>query len=1237
MGWRFWIDRGGTFTDVVGRRPDGTLGMHKLLSVDPDRYADAAVAGIRVLLGLEPGAPVAPGSVEEVRLGTTVATNALLERRGARTALVITKGFSDALSIGYQNRPHIFARQIVRATPPAERVIPFDERVTADGTVLREPDLEALRTSLEAARADGIEAVAVVALHAPLYPAHESAAAALARSVGFAEVAASAEVSPLRKLVPRGDTTLLDAYLSPGLRRYVDALATELPGVRLLFMRSTGGLTDSATVRGKDAVLSGPAGGIVGMARSSAAAGFSAVIGFDMGGTSTDVSHFAGTYERVTECEVAGTRLQVPMLDISTVAAGGGSILRVVDGRYRVGPESAGARPGPACYRRGGPATVTDANLVLGRISPDHFPAVFGPNGDSPLDPAAARTAFATLSSETTAPGSVPLKMSSSTDASLKMSSSTDAALEELAAGFLAVAVDNMANAIRRITVAKGRDLSRYALTTFGGAGGQHACAVADALGVTTVLVPPLAGLLSAVGIGLADLTERRTQAVERRLSPDVEPEMHTLADRLSSDAVAQLVEHGVPDSDVRVERTAHVRYDGTDTLLEVPLTDTATMTSAFVAAHEQTYSFRLDRSLVVGALTVEAVAAGEVSPGVTSLAGGGQAVPHPHGPTSRQMYADGAWSEVPLLQRGEVGEPVTGPALIIEDGATTVVEPGWTAEAVPTGHLVLRRSEPRTTKGDVITPGCATAVHPVRLEIFANLFASIAEQMGARLRATAQSVNIAERLDFSCAVFDAAGHLIANAPHMPVHLGSMGASVQAVLDRHGSAIRAGNVYVVNDPYRGGTHLPDVTVVTPVFARDLGPAPAPHVPDAPLFFVASRGHHAEIGGISPGSMPADSRTLDEEGIRFDADLLIRGGEFLELSIRQILESGPYPSRAPDVNLADLRAQVAANAKGVAELARAVGEHGIDVVAAYMAHVQDNAADAVRRVIDALDDGAYRYEMDCGAVLAVQVTVDREERTATLDFSGTSPQRTDNFNAPSSVVTAAALYVFRTLVGEDIPINDGCLRPLRLVIPSGSMLAPTYPAAVVAGNVETSQAVTGALYAALGVAAEGSGTMNNVSFGNGRTQYYETVASGSGAGPDFDGTDVVQTHMTNSRLTDPEVLEARFPVIVEDFSIRRGSGGAGAHRGGNGAVRRLRFTEAVNVSLLSNHRRVPPYGMAGGEPGALGTNALERADGTVVPLGGSDRIDAGPGDVLVITTPGGGGYGPRSGVADPDNG
>ncbi|MGQ0623409.1 MAG: hydantoinase B/oxoprolinase family protein [Sporichthyaceae bacterium] len=1247
VGWRFFIDRGGTFTDIVALDPRGHVHTHKLLSEDPARYADATLAGIADLLQIPRGSALPTDRITEVRVGTTVATNALLTRSGARTALVITAGFTDALTIGYQNRPHIFARRIERALPLAERVIAFDERVSADGTVLRPADLAGLRKSLLAAKADGIEAVAVVTMHAALHPAHEAAAAALARSMGFGEVAASAAVSPLRKLVPRGDTTVLDAYLSPGLRRYLDALAADLAGVRLLVMASTGGLRDCAVVRGKDAVLSGPAGGIVGMARSSAAAGFTSVVGFDMGGTSTDVSHYAGTYERVSESEVAGIRLQMPMLDIHTVAAGGGSILRVVDGRLRAGPQSARAHPGPACYRRGGPATITDANVVLGRLAPEHFPAVFGPAGDQPLDPEASRAALAALAPLTN-PRDVrgsggyndqALGRPGEAGADVRGSGGdSDQALgppvEELAAGFLAVAVDNMANAIRRITVAKGRDLSRYALTTFGGAGGQHACAVADALGMTTVLVPPLAGLLSAAGIGLAERTARRTQAVERPLEPSIQGDVDALAAALEAAAIAELLAHALAESTVRVERIAHVRYEGTDTLLTVPLSDTPAMTRAFVTAHEQEFSFRLDRPLVLGSLTVEAVAVEAVAVeavAADSDAQGQRAAPArasvepPGQPPSRtvRLYAEQAWHQAPLLTRSALTETVAGPALIVEDGATTVVEPGWTAQALQTGHLVLSRVAQRGSA----RPGArARHSHPVRLEIFANLFASIAEQMGARLRATAQSVNIAERLDFSCAVFDRAGHLIANAPHMPVHLGSMGASVAAVLERHGDAIEDGDVYAVNDPYRGGTHLPDITVVTPMFAADLGPAPAPHVPDVPLFFLASRGHHAEIGGISPGSMPANSRTLDEEGIRFDSHLLVRNHTFNEGSTRQLLESGPYPSRAPQTNLADLRAQVAANVAGVTELRRAVHEHGLDVVSAYMGHVQDNAADAVRRVIDALDDGHYRYEMDCGAIIEVSVRLDRERRSAIIDFTGTTAMLATNFNAPSSVVTAAVLYVFRTLVDTDIPLNDGCLRPLRIVIPPDTLLSPRYPAAVVAGNVETSQAVTGALYAALGISAEGSGTMNNVSFGNARTQYYETVASGSGAGPGYPGTPVVQTHMTNSRLTDPEILEERFPVLVETFAIRAGSGGAGQFRGGDGAARRLRFTEAVTLSLLSSHRRVPPYGMAGGSPGALGRNRLLRAHGTVTELGGCERIDAQIGDVLLIETPGGGGYG-----------
>jgi 5-oxoprolinase (ATP-hydrolysing) len=1204
--WQFWIDRGGTFTDVVARRPDGTLVTHKLLSEDPGRYPDAAVAGIRTLLGREPTAD----TVEVVRMGTTVATNALLERTGERTALVITRGFGDALRIAYQNRPRIFDRQIGLPAQLPERVIEVDERVGADGTVLRAPDLDRLEPVLRRAYDDGIRAVAVVCLHSHLYPAHERAVGALAAEVGFEQVSLSAEASPLMKLIPRGDTAVVDAYLSPVLRSYVDRVAAALPGVRLMFMQSSGGLAGAGHFRGKDAILSGPAGGLVGMVRMSALAGFDRVIGFDMGGTSTDVSHYAGRYERVFGSQVAGVRLRAPMLDIHTVAAGGGSLLHFDGSRYRVGPDSAGADPGPACYRRGGPLTVTDANVMLGRIQPDHFPAVFGPGGDQRLDSGVVRERFAHLARRIAA------------------GTGDDRSGEQVAEGFLRIAVANMANAVKKISVQKGHDVTRYVLTTFGGAGGQHACAVADALGIRTVLVPPMAGVLSALGIGLADVTALREQSVERPLDDGAMPRVRGVADALAEAARAELVAQEVDPDRVRLTCHVHLRYQGTDTAVPVTLASPREMTAEFEAAYRRTYSFLMDRPLIVEAVAVEA-AASTTPAGVDhdlKLTAGAHSDPEPHdqregagrGQPERagrvEVFTGGGWRTMPLHERDRLaaGEAVTGPAIIAEADATTVVDDGWSATVTPYGHLFLERIG---SGSDEVRAG--TATDPVLLEIFNNLFMSIAEQMGARLEQTAQSVNIKERLDFSCALFDPDGNLIANAPHMPVHLGSMGASVQEVIRRRSRAMRPGDVYAVNDPYHGGTHLPDVTVITPVYDQTGAEV---------LFYVASRGHHAEIGGLTPGSMPAHSRQVHEEGVLFDNWLLASDGRFREEETRRLLTEAPYPSRDPETNLADLRAQIAANAKGIDEVRRMIDHFGLDVVQAYMRHVQDNAEEAVRRVIDALSDGEYAYEMDSGATIRVRVTVDRTARSATIDFTGTSPQLTTNFNAPTSVATAAVLYVFRTLVADDIPLNDGCLRPLRIVVPDGTMLSPVYPAAVVAGNVETSQAVTGALYAALGVQAEGSGTMNNVTFGNDRHQYYETVGSGSGAGEGFDGTAAVQTHMTNSRLTDPEVLEWRFPVRVDNFAVRTGSGGGGRWRGGDGAVRRLRFTEPVTVSTLSGHRRVPPYGMAGGGPGALGRNYVERADGTVTELAGADSAEVGVDDVLVVETPGGGGYG-----------
>ncbi|MFE1774848.1 hydantoinase B/oxoprolinase family protein [Streptomyces sp. NPDC059008] len=1195
--WEFWIDRGGTFTDVVGRRPDGRLVTGKLLSHHPERYRDAAVAGIRMMLGLGPDEPVPAERVGVVKMGTTVATNALLERTGEPTVLLTTEGFRDALRIAYQNRPRIFDRRIALPEALYDRVIEVPERIGAHGELVRPLDTDTVREALLRARADGLRSAAVVLLHGYRHADHEKAVAELARAAGFAQVSCSHEVSPLMKLVPRGDTTVVDAYLSPILGRYVDEVAAQLPGIRLMFMQSNGGLRQAAHFRGKDAVLSGPAGGVVGMVRAAAEAGdgHDRVIGFDMGGTSTDVSHYAGEFERVFGNEVAGVRMRAPMMNIHTVAAGGGSVLHFDGRRYRVGPDSAGADPGPACYRRGGPLAVTDANVMLGRIQPAHFPAVFGPDGEAPLDAETVRTRFAELA------------------ARIAAETGDDRGPEEVAAGFLDIAVLNMANAVKKISVQRGHDITRYALTSFGGAGGQHACAVADALGIATVLVPPLAGVLSAYGIGVADATAMREQAVEAEFTDAAALDrVREVCAALAGQTRGELLDDGVPDESITTRARVLIRYAGTDSTIGVPLADADTMAAEFVRAHRERYAFTMDKPLVAEAVSVEALGAAGGARGYEAGAGGREGELAPA--ATVRMYAGGRWRDTGLYRRTDLrpGDTLTGPAIIAEEDATTVVDPDWQAAMGDRGHLTLTRTRPRTDRVAV-----GTEADPVMLEVFNSLFMAIAEQMGVRLENTAHSVNIKERLDFSCALFDADGNLIANAPHIPVHLGSMGESIKEVLKRRGREMRPGDVYAINDPYHGGTHLPDVTVVTPVFAPDGGEL---------LFLVASRGHHAEIGGITPGSMPAFSSTIQEEGILFDNWLLVRDGRLRERETRELLTSGPYPSRAPDANLADLRAQIAANEKGIHELHRMTEQFGLDVVRAYMGHVQDNAEESVRRIIARLTDGSCRYETDGGAQIHVALRVDRAARSAVLDFAGTSPQQPGNANAPTSVVMAAVLYVFRTLVAEDIPLNSGCLKPVEVRIPEGSMLAPVFPAATVAGNVETSQAVTGALYAALGVQAEGSGTMNNLTFGNDRVQYYETVASGSGAGDGFDGADAVQTHMTNSRLTDPEVLEWRYPVRVDGFAIRAGSGGAGRWHGGCGAERRLRFLEPMTIALLTNHRRIPPYGMAGGAPGALGVNFIERADGSHQQLKGCDAAEVGTDDVLVIRTPGGGGYG-----------
>jgi 5-oxoprolinase (ATP-hydrolysing) len=1197
--WDFWIDRGGTFTDVIARGPDGTLAVHKLLSENPGRYADPAVAGIRHLLEVSAGAAIPAERIRSVRLGTTVATNALLERKGEPTVLVITAGFADALRIAYQDRPKIFERQIVRPELLYTRVIEADERVGAHGEVIRPLDQAAAEHDLRAAYAEGFRSVAVVCMHGYRYPDHERLIGAIARRIGFTQVSESHATSPLMKLVPRGDTTVVDAYLSPIIARYVDDVASELGDVRVQFMQSNGGLTDSRLFRGKDAILSGPAGGIVGMARTAQAAGFARVIGFDMGGTSTDVSHFAGEFERQYETQVAGVRMRAPMLSIHTVAAGGGSVLHFDGSRYRVGPDSAGADPGPACYRAGGPLTVTDANVMLGRIQAAHFPHVFGPDGDQSLDHTVVTAGFESLAVEIgEATGSTP-------------------APEQVAVGFVDIAVANMANAIKKISVQRGYDVTEYVLATFGGAGGQHACAVADALGMTSVLIHPLAGVLSALGLGLADVAAMRETAVEAPLTEDLLAMLGSTCDDLAGSARTELAQQGVDPSRAVIVRLVHLKYEGTDTALPVPLCSVANMTSDFEAAYRQHFSFLMrDRTIVAEAVSVELTS---VSEHVTPAQQAGDRASRARRGTSVRMFAGGSWRDAPLVRRRELarGERVSGPALIVEDFATTVVQPGWQAELTERDDLLLTRVEARPTRSSA-----RAEVDPVVLEIFNNLFMSVAEQMGVRLQATAHSVNIKERLDFSCAIFDAGGGLIANAPHIPVHLGSMGESIKIIAARNAGKMRPGDVYVLNDPYHGGTHLPDVTVVTPVFNAAADDAGQRRI----LFFVASRGHHAEIGGITPGSMPAFSTAVEEEGVLIDNWLLVRDGVLREAETLDLLRTAPYPSRNPVVNLADLRAQIAANERGAAELRRLCEHFGLDVVTAYMGHVQDNAERAVRGVLGELRDGQCTYELDSGDVIEVAVRVDRSARTAEIDFTGTSHQATGNFNAPSSVAMAAVLYVLRTLVADEIPLNSGCLKPVRVIIPPGCLLAPQYPAAVAAGNVETSQAITGALYQALGVMAEGSGTMNNVTIGNARYQYYETVASGSGAGNGFDGTDVVQTHMTNSRLTDPEVLEWRYPVRLERYEIRHGSGGAGRWRGGSGGRREIRFAEPMTVTTLASHRRLAPYGMAGGQPGSLGRHWVRRADGSVTPMRGCDSVEVGTGDVFVIETPGGGGYG-----------
>ena len=1193
--WQFWIDRGGTFTDLVARAPDGTLSTHKLLSENPGRYQDAAVAGIKTILGIPLGQPVPPGLVDQVRMGTTVATNALLERKGERTLLLVNQGFADLLRIGNQARPRLFDLDVRLPALLHERVAEVPGRVGVDGAEVEPLDEAAATAALQSAYADGLRACAIALIHAWQHPAMERQLAALARAAGFTQVSVSHEVSPLLRLVPRGDTTVVDAYLSPILRRYVQQVSSELSGVRLYFMQSNGGLAQADRFGGKDAILSGPAGGIVGAARTAAMAGLHRIIGFDMGGTSTDVALYDGAFERAFETEVAGVRMRAPMMAINTVAAGGGSVLHFDGARIQVGPDSAGANPGPASYRRGGPLTVTDANVCVGKIQPAYFPPIFGPDGNERLDAAAVHTGFAALADQMAAAAGMRQDP------------------RAVAEGFLRVAVANMANAIKQVSVQKGHDATRFALACFGGAGGQHACLVADELGMETVFIHPYAGVLSAYGMGLADQTVLREQAVERRFEPVLMSELDAMSDRLATAATVELAAQGADPAAVRAARTVHLRYEGTEAALPVPLTDHAATLDAFTTAHRRRFGFATPgRPVVAEALAVEATVAGEtvIEPALPARSG------DPLAPVDQvPVWSGGQDHATPVYDRTALraGDRLPGPALIREANATTVVEPGWTAEVTTQNHMILRRTQPLPSRVAVGTD----RADPVLLELFNNLFMNVAEQTGAVLQNTSMSVNIKERLDFSCAIFDAAGNLVANAPHVPVHLGAMGESVRTVLRSRAATLRPGDVVALNNPFNGGTHLPDITVITPVF----DPAGI-----TIRFFVGSRGHHADIGGTTPGSTPPDSRTLEEEGVVIDDFLLVDAGTFQEAGFRALLSGARYPARSPDVNVADIKAQVAANQRGVQELARVVEAYGWQTVQDYMRHVMDNAEEGVRRVLSRIGNGAFHYTMDDGAPLHVAVTVDQAARTATVDFTGTGPQRPGNFNAPPAVLRAVVLYVFRCLVGQDIPLNDGCLKPIRIVLPPGTFLSPAPGAAVVAGNTEVSQAACNALLGALGVLACSQATMNNVLFGDATRQYYETICGGMGAGPTHPGASAVQTHMTNTRMTDPEVLELRYPVRLDTFAIRRGSGGRGAQWGGDGATRRLRFLEPMTVVVVASRRAIAPFGLAGGQPGAPGRQWVERADGSREDLSGTSRADLLPGDAFVIETPGGGGYG-----------
>ena len=1187
--WNFWIDRGGTFTDIIARSPDGRILTKKLLSENQRVYHDAAIQGIRGFLQLEKGEAIPSSAIASVKMGTTVATNALLERKGEPTLLAVTKGLADVIEIGYQDRPDTFALKIEKPEVLYDSVIEIDERVLASGQIERSLNRDAAAVKLKAAFDKGIRSVAIVMMHGHRFPEHELALATIAAEIGFDQISTSHDVSRLSKIVSRGETTVVDAYLTPVLNRYVDSIAAELKEqTSLLFMQSSGGLVEARAFRGRDAILSGPAGGVVGAVATARLAGFTKVIGFDMGGTSTDVFHYAGDFEKVYEARIAGARMRVPMLDIHTVAAGGGSVLKFDKGRFRVGPESSGADPGPLCYRNGGVLSVTDINVALGRIQPDFFPSIFGSDQNEPLDGQAPLAAFASIAAEL----------------------NDGRSAEQVAEGFLEIAIEHMAQAIKKITTRRGFDVQDYVLNCFGGAGGQHACAVATRLGIKKIFLHPLAGVLSAYGMGLASQKTEQQKLIDKDLllldRAVIDRHVQTLVD----ENITHLTDQGIAAGDITHSAKVHLRYQGTNTLIEVPVASVEQMTADFNEKHRQKYGFlATEKGIWIDTIVVESAGGAQRLEEVSET----KPVTEPAAAIAEvRMFTDGRWHQTPVykFQHLKFGDQIAGPAIIVGDNDTIVVETHWSAATNSYGHLILEKYESVVEEKEV-----ATTCDPVRLEIFNHLFMSIAQQMGVVLQNTSQSVNVKERLDFSCAIFDVGGNLIANAPHVPVHLGSMDSAVKVVIGGD-QTINRGDVFVQNNPYNGGSHLPDITVVTPVFGSD----------DSIEFFVASRAHHEDVGGIAPGSMSPLARTIAEEGVTLDCEKMIEGGTFANDRITKLLLAPPYPVRNVQQNIADLMAQAAANETGVKELKKLVISYGRETVEAYMGHIQDAAEASVRRLITTIKSGSFEYRLDEGEVIRVAITPDHEQRSVTIDFTGTSDQLPNNRNAPAAITRAAVLYVLRCLVADDIPLNAGCMKPVTLIVPPGSMLNPIYPAAVVAGNVETSQAVTNAIFAALDALGSSQGTMNNLTFGNDRYQYYETICSGSSAGPGFDGVAAVHTHMTNTRMTDPEILEQRYPVVVDEFSIRRGSGGRGQWSGGDGICRQIRFLETMECSILSGHRVVRPFGMRGGEPGEIGVNIIMRSDGQQENIGGNAQRSVQPGDAVVIKSPTAGGFG-----------